>query len=116
MVGPVPYDCGCSGTFQSALNKGDAIKQVVLVPSHIDKYESESESDSDTDDSDSSDSDSDDSDSVPVVPKNRVKLVAKKAGSASRKRAALPAGRPKKRAKQGGLLFCQKKGYGVTHF
>ena len=79
MVGPVPYDCGCSGAFQSALKKGDAIKQVVLVPSHIDKYESDSDSSdsdsSDTDDSD--DSDSDDSDSVPIVPKKRVKLVAK---------------------------------------
>ena len=122
MVGPVPYDCGCSGAFQSALNKGDAIKQVVLVPSHIDKYESESESDSDTDDSDSSDADSSDSDgsdadssdsddSVPVVPKKRVKLVAKKAGGpgASRKRAPSPADRPKKRAKQGGIVASYSK-------
>ena len=41
VVGPMPYDCGCSGAFQSALKKGDVIKQVVLVPSHIDKYESD---------------------------------------------------------------------------
>ena len=122
-VGPVPYDCGCSGAFQSALNKGDAIKQIIALTSHIDKYESESESDSDSSDSDSSDSDdsdssdsdsdsdSDDSDSVPVVPKKRVKLVAKKAGGpgASRKRSALPAGRPKKRAKQGGIIASYSK-------
>ena len=108
MVGPVPYDCGCSGAFQSALNKGDAIKQFVLLPSHIDKYESDSDSsDSDTDDSDSSDSDSDDSDGS--VPKKRVELVAKKAGGASRKRVALPAGRPKKRAKQGGIVASYSK-------
>ena len=114
IAGPVLYDCECSGAFQSALNKGDAIKQVVLLPSHIDKYESESESDSDSsdsDDSDSSDSDSDDSDSVPVVPKKRVKLVAKKAGGpgASRKRAASPSGRPKKRAKHGGIVASYSK-------
>ena len=69
---------------------------------------------SDSDDSDSSDSDdSDDSDdSVPVVPKKRVKLVARKAGgpgASSRKRAALPAGRPKKRAKQGGIVASYSK-------
>ena len=64
-----------------------------------------------TSDSDSSDSDSDDPDSVPVVPKKRVKLVAKKAGGpgASRKRAALPAGRPKKRAKHGGIIASYSK-------
>ena len=118
MVGPVLYFCGqqgCSGVFQSALNKGDAIKQVVLVPSHIDKYESESESDSDSSDSDDSDSDwdSDDSDdSVPVVPKKRVKLVARKAGgpgASSRKRSALPADRPKKRAKRVGIIASYSK-------
>ena len=48
---------------------------------------------------------------MPVVPKKRVKLVAKKAGGpgASRKRAALPAGRPKKRAKQGGIVASYSK-------
>ena len=92
IAGPVLYDCGCSGTFQSALNKGDVIKQVVLVPSHIDKYESESESDSDSSDSDSSDGDSDES--MPVVPK---------------KRAASPFSRPKKRAKRVGIIASYSK-------
>ena len=71
--------------------------------------------DSESDDSDSDDSDSDDSDSddsVPVVPKKCVKLVARKAGgpgASSRKRSALPADRPKKRAKRVGIIASYSK-------
>lgn len=112
LIGPVLYLCPhCSGVFRSNLMPGDAIKQIKMLPSHIDQYDSDDSSD-DSSDSDCCDSDSS-NDTKPSL-KKRVKLVAKKAGgpgaSVKRLLALEKSVRPKKRLKRAnGIISYSRK-------